>query len=484
MKRLLLTAILVLLAFGQASFAEENISDLRITYLPVIAKAGTALDFSFKAGNRVGPACTGNISYWIEVEGNEISKASDTVFLEPGAVESGSASILLPSSLGGIYEFIIEMECNNTTVLANKTIEVKKELPALPLASGLQITVNEEGKQVEFVYSIKSNTQEPVPIKINEQILKEGEAIWSNSQNLAASGETQIKRLGPVLPAGNYRLTMEIREAGINIGQDNEAVEITREFKVEATPFELSLLSSIGILLGLSIATTATAVAFGYSRKNKKRHSNLAKRKPARAANRRQSLPAEKSVCVVETEARGMLNEKALESLLDEAGYSEKKMAKAFTVATSIPITQIVKSCIFSGKGKKKNFETTVAMTLVNNTDMDWENMEVVCRTPTFFGEKINEVFSDTKMEASETNSILKFELKRISAKQSASIVYSVPKLISQEEANKVSLPAVTAYKEGKRLPAKKIKIKRNKAKLKAVKKTVSRKRKRRKAKH
>ena len=192
---------------------------------------------------------------------------------------------------------------------------------------------------------------------------------------------------------------------------------------------------------------------------------------PAEALEVEEPALQKKSVCLVESEASGVLDIGALEILLDEIGYSEGEKPKAIDFASTIPVIQIVKSCLFTEEGGKMSFETAVVDTVVNNSNRDWLDVAVIAMVPDFLG-KISGVTADTSVEVKEEKSILRFTLGKIGAKQSASIAYTAPKLISQEEVGKVSLPAVIGLKEGRRLKLKKIMVKRKNAEMAMSRKT------------
>jgi len=459
----ILTMLVLLLVAAQPALALENITELRIENIPVIAKAGNSLDFSFSAGNRIGDACTGRLNYWVESSGKKISEGSDSLFLGQGAIEQKQASLLLPSNLSGVCEFHLEMKCNDSVVVANKTIEVKNIIPTMPELGTLEIFGNEEAQQVEFSYALKTNHEEQVPIHVEEKILKDNNVLWTNSQNIALGGNTVLQRFGPVLPPGNYSLT-------ISASHGTETARMTREFRVAPIaipPMPISLIASI---IALAIVLVAALILTGHYLWSAKKDS-VHKKILATGATAEQSqtfeeaglLPNADSVCLVETEASGVLSHDALNGLFDKAGIEEEEKGPAFETATRSPVIQTIKSCVFTDHDGKMTFETIVANTVVNNSQRNWEHVKAIASIPSFFVKDISSISSDTEMQAEQEDSLLRIDLEKIGAKQSASIVYRTTKLISREEASQVSLLAVIGYKKGRKLKIKKVKIKQKK---------------------
>ncbi|MBN2067735.1 MAG: hypothetical protein JW744_04670, partial [Candidatus Diapherotrites archaeon] len=175
-------------------------------------------------------------------------------------------------------------------------------------------------------------------------------------------------------------------------------------------------------------------------------------------------------LCVVESEASGVLDSSALNQLLDDAGFHEEEKAKAFEVAESVPLAQAVKSCVFTGLRKKMSFETLVKVTVSNSSSRDWADVIVVARIPDFLSGNIEDISSDVEMKVSELGPAIKFTLSKVGVMQSASIVYKVPKLISQEEADNVALPAIVSYRELRTGVIPSIKAKREKPEKQAEK--------------
>ena len=140
----------------------------------------------------------------------------------------------MPSSLDGIYDFFVEMQCNDANVLANKTIEVRRFVPILPFAENLEIDAGGGGKQLEFSYQLQTNSGEPVPIHVQERIVQNEEIIWQNSQNVSVAQGTEIKRLGPILPLGNYKLI-------VDAASGQEKATVARDFEVKAATAAASM---------------------------------------------------------------------------------------------------------------------------------------------------------------------------------------------------------------------------------------------------
>jgi len=464
--KVLLFAVLagfLLLTIVPGAFAAENVAELKIESITSPIVSGETLEFSYIVGNRIGPPCSAKIEYWFESRGKRVIQGNDSIYLETGEKKAESASLIMLPGLEGVRKFFLEMECNDANILASRMINISTGIPKLPLFNALDVLEKEDGQQLVFSYVLESPQDSPAPVMVEERVIMDGNVLWANSQKIAVAGSTEIKRLGLKLLPGSYKLVAQASNG-------SETAMIEREFSVVAVPPAVPI-AAIGALALLMFAVIFVAIKFLM---------------PART-RRDQVFPAElpaeegpaalaKTVCAVETEASGMLDHSSLDKLLDEADLPEAERARAFEIATAVPTVQAVKSCIFTDEDGKMSFETAVTNTLINNSNRDWRQVLVIARIPSFLEGNYN-VSADTKMDAREENSLLWFTLGRVGAKQSATIVYTVPKLISREEATQVSFPAVVGFKEAKRLKLKKVRLKKKarKKSRRKVKKTVRR---------
>ncbi len=435
----LLFVTLILLA-NQSVAAEENITEVKIDDIPVIANAGTKLDFYISVGNRIGPPCTAQIDYWLEDNVEKVSNGSDSLFLESGAVEQIQASLLLPSNLSGIYNFFLEMKCNDSIALANKTIEIRQIIPTMPELGILEISDNEENQQLQFSYQLKSNQDNAVSIHVDEKILKDNNVVWENTQNIALAGSTVLKRFGPVLPPGNYSLI-------ISASHGSETARMVREFTVGIVPplfafTEITIVALLALFFVVLFASLWFVVRRLYRTGNTTFSTSWSKGRATKINN---------VLCPVESESSGVLEDFELSQLLENAEIKGAKREKAIEFAGRTPVVQIVRGCILTGKRKKIVCETTVAMTVPNNTNRNWKNVVVLAGIPEFLG-KPGEIKADCEILCLEDSPVIKFVLPKIGALQSASISYKAPTMVSQAEANSIPLPAIIKYREGKPL--------------------------------
>jgi len=442
----LLITMFVLLAF-QPVMAEENITEVKIENVPVIATAGTSLDFSILVGNRIGPPCTAQLDYWLADNGKKVSTGSDSLFLGSGASEEIDASLLLPSNISGIYDFGLEMNCNDNTVLANKTIEVKNIIPTMPDLGDLEISGNEEGQQFEFSYKLKTNHKEQIPIHVEEQILKDNNVVWSDSQNIAVVGSVAIERFGPILPPGNYSLSIKAIHG-------TETARIVREFTVSSVVPAFAFTEMvIASLLALFFIGLFASMWFVAARLYRSGHTIL----PTIVGNGN-AEQVKNVLCPVEAESSGVLEDFELSQLLDNAKIKGNEREKTIEFVGRTPVVQITRGCIITGKHKKISCETTVTMTVSNNTNRNWKNVVVLAGIPEFLG-KPDEIKADCEILGLEGSPVVKFILPKVGAMQSASISYNVEIMVSQAEANSIPLPAVIKYDEGKPLIIAQVKI-------------------------
>ena len=433
------------LAFSARPCFAENVAELRIESITTPIQAGGLLEFSFIAGNRSGPDCAAEIGYWFGEDG-EI-QGNDTFYLEEHGTISDSASLLLPDSDSGIKQFFLQMKCNDAVIVASRKIEIRADIPVLPLFSSLAISESGEGKQLEFSYLLQSNSKEAVPIHVQERIVQNDQIIWQNNQNIPIAEGTEIKRLGPILPLGNYRLIVDATSGP-------EKATVTREFEVKAAgaaapiefPFTQAIaIGAVALLLFASLFTAARFFAKAPILQKPFAPSALISVKQGAVAG-------EERIKLFESDSIGIADELEVDRLLDAVGQKGEERQRSIDFAASAQVMKAVKSFIVIGASKEARFETSVSVSLANYTNRNWENVVVLARLPKFLGEEILEISEDTKLNAEKIGPVIKFTLEKVGAMQSASFAYKVGKLISQAEANSIPLPAVVSYEEGESL--------------------------------
>jgi hypothetical protein len=461
-KKTILILLITATLLPTNAFAQENVTELKIESITTPVRAGENLEFSFLTGNRIGPPCSAEIRYWIESGGNQAIQGNDTIYLGTGEVETEDVVLLISPGFGGVREFFLQMKCNEATILASRTVNFLPAIPKLPAIENLKVSENEEGKQIEFAYELESGLGETVAIIAEESIIKDSEVVWSNIESKAITGKKEIERLGPALPTGDYKVTVKLKHAVFEANADeahyySETVEMTRDFSVKGVPLEISLLSSLGIMLGLSVATAGTALGFIRLRKNKKMYGSFLRHGLAKPA----AATAKNRLCPVEAESNGVLEEYQLAIMLHEAGFKGKKLDKAIRIAEKIPITQLVKGCVLTDKTNGMSCETTIEINLSNNTNRNWKKLKILATVPEFLAEDPSEVNCDSEMQLVEGTRNIILSLEKVAAMQSATISYKTPILVSQAEANSVQLPAVVSYKQGKPLTIAQVKVER-----------------------
>lgn len=432
------------LAFSARPCFAENVAELRIESITTPIQAGGLLEFSFIAGNRSGPGCAAEIGYWFGEDG-EI-QGNDTFYLEEHGTMTNSASLLLPDSDSGVKQFFLQMKCNDAVIVASRKIEIRADIPVLPLFSSLFISESGEGKQLEFVYMLQSNSKEAVPIHVQERIMQNDKIIWQNSQNIPIAQGTEIKRLGPILPLGNYKLIIDAT-SGL------EKATVTREFEVKAAtaapaefPFMQALaIAAVALLLFASLFTATRFFAKAPILQKPFAPFPLTSVKQGTVAN-------EERLKLFESDSIGVADELEVNRLLDVIGQKGEERQHSIDFAVRTQVMKVAKSFIVIGASKEARFETSVSVSLANYTNRNWKKVVVLARLPKFLGEEILEISEDTKLNAEKIGPVIKFTLEKVGAMQSVSFAYKVGKLISQAEANSIPLPAVISYEEGEPL--------------------------------
>jgi len=457
-------AFLILIALFLLSFSSvatgQNITELKIEDITTKVEAGSLVQFSFSVGNRVGPACVAEIDYWIGTEEERIIEGRNSVFLGEGETKSETASLLVPDDVKGVKSFYMQMKCNDAVVFASKPMKITMAIPTILEFGSLDILDMPENRGEQplgFSYVIESNRGDETPIYVEETILKDNNVVWSTAQESFIAGERAFEKKGPLLLPGKYTLV-------VNATYSGKTASITREFRVLSpiAPFPLfSLLTFVAVALAFAVLLFVFVRFFLFGQKSFRSigpsvSSSLQPSSPTPAMQSRQGM------CVVESEANGVLDSASLNQLLDDAGFSEEQKQGSFSVASSVPVAQTVKSCVFTSAKQKMSFMTIVKITVSNNTAMEWRNVVVIARIPAFLSGDIEQFSSDAEMGVDESGSTVRFTLKKVGILHSASIVYVSPKLISQEEADAIPLPAVVSFKESRRAVVPPLTVKRN----------------------
>ncbi|MBN2067047.1 MAG: hypothetical protein JW744_01110, partial [Candidatus Diapherotrites archaeon] len=306
MKRLAFLALLLLISLASPAFAEENVTELRIDDIATKVDSGSLLEFSFSVGNRVGPACAAQIEYWIGAEAEKIVSGRESIFLNESETKASTASLLVPDEVSGLHSFFIEMQCNDSTVVASKPMKATVPMPTILEFSSLDVSESLEQQLVGFSYIIESNTSPDKPISIQEKILQDNNVLWESSGEAVLAGVRSFERKGPMLPPGNYTLVVEAAYGG-------KTAVITRQFAVRSTFNIFSLLMLPALILAFAVAFVLAARFFFFG-------SAVQKAKPVAPAAGEPEFHTKQGLCVVESEASGVLDSSALNQLLDDAG--------------------------------------------------------------------------------------------------------------------------------------------------------------------
>ena len=454
---LLLCAALLL----PPAFAADNITELKINSITTPVQAGAMFDFSFSAGNRSGPACAAQVEYWFDKDGEKLLHGEDTLSLGVGEATTQKISMVMPSTLQGVRNFFLQLKCNNATVVASRVIEISPSVPVTPELTALDILSSGDWKEIEFTYTIKSSQPMTVPISVEETIERENELVWKETPNVTVTGQNSFKRYGPMLTPGSYKLVVEAKHG-------SETATITRRFNIGA-PFNiLPLLAIMVPVLLLFIAGVKFRGYFGAVRKRYAEGGIFRGGVPIGAPAAAEAVLAEKAeekallknrVAVVESENTGAPPVEFLTAMLNQAGITAKEKVIALELAGRILVKQTVKSFIVMEEKGKMKFETTVTIAVNNTGNRNWLEVVFLAKIPQFLGETIEEISADTEIQPIMSGPIVKFVLPKVGAMQSASVTYSVPKLISQAEANSVQLPAAISFKESEPLIVTQIKM-------------------------
>ena len=441
-----------------AAAGQENILALRIDEIKSTATAGAPFDFSFSPGNMLGPPCDARVEYWLGTKDSKMVEGQDVIFLATGETKSMGSFLLVPNETANGTSFYLQMQCNNATALASRPIKISEPIPTAPKIMTLDILKDSSENKFEFNYTLKAYSAVPQPVSIEETIITGDTVIWKSTQNTLLAGTESFTRLGPLLAPGAYKLSIAVNREG-------ETSKASRDFDIEQTGY-IAMFSGnfppalYATILLFSVGVASLFYRFFRSRRSKK--PGQGGKAPHTAApggsgaitgggaDSGNSLPepAKNYVCMAESLSSGFLGENELNSLLDDAGFSEEEKKAGAGFAGRVPVSQAVRSGVFIDKFGKPNCETIISVTAGNDSGRDLCNVVFLARLPGFLSENVSSVLADGDLQASKEGSVLKFTIPRMPAGEAVSVSYSIGKWITQEKAQLVPLPAAVNCEE------------------------------------
>jgi len=212
--------------------------DVKIVRADTPIKGGQVFDFTYLVKNPLGKAVDAEMEYWLEKDGEKLVEGREVVFVGAGEEIQFESNLNLLEDMLGKYSFVVQLNFEGTRVFATKDIEVKTSVPLT-----LDLHISRLPPEIESgPYSIKillgTNFDERVNVRLNQVIMRDNEIIWKNDEFISIYATKTIVQQLPVLPPGEYVLTM-------SVSSGEALITIARNISVKTKVFEGPELSDI-----------------------------------------------------------------------------------------------------------------------------------------------------------------------------------------------------------------------------------------------
>lgn len=277
----------------------QPLFDLVITRADSPVKPGDKLDFSYFVWNKVGDSGDYTISYSIE----GITSGKEVIYISSNEQKYLKASLNIPTNANeGFYVLKVNVDKEDYSVSAVQNIEILKNAPIIIDLYVSKIEIIDK-KTAVFTFDASSNTDDDIPVSIEEKISKDDRVIWQKTSSIQIAKTESLQESVSDLSAGTYQL--EIKAA-----YENNEAKIVRTFVVEGSEssgplgsFTLAI-ENIIPLLPIIALVIVVAVLLVFAKKFSGRITKMARREKSWTSQKKQ-----------ETAKEGVRNtEKALQS--------------------------------------------------------------------------------------------------------------------------------------------------------------------------
>jgi len=154
---------------------------------------------------------------------------------------------------------------------------------------------------------------------------------------------------------------------------------------------------------------------------------------------------------IVETTTTAPATQEEVAGILSEAGYTAPQIEKMQGIAEKTDVSQsiIVEKTTdpkITDPSRKFSYKTTITITVNNDSTKDWKNVSVVVEIPKTVAENASEITSETEMKVLKADPLIEFVVPQIKAGETAKIVYTLAKDITEAVAETIKAPFATGY--------------------------------------
>jgi len=207
----------------------QRLFDIKIVRADSPIEPGEFLDFTYKIKSISNISGDVKISYWLEDKnGIKVSEGSEIIFIGAKDEKLIESNLFIPSGILGIHTLFTELDIQNLTTIASKTIEVAKEVPLildmqlseLPEIYSLQI--------FEFSVNLAFNKDEIIPLVLEEKITRDNTIVWQAKGEIVVNRSMTIEEKVSDLKSGSYILE-------VKANYDNKTSSLLKSFNVKSS---------------------------------------------------------------------------------------------------------------------------------------------------------------------------------------------------------------------------------------------------------
>ncbi len=197
----------------------QPLFDLVIVHADSPIVPGEKLDITYFVWNKIGDSGDYTISY--EIVG--LSSGSEVVYLSSNEQKTLKTLLNVPTSAqDGLYILKMTLTKGEYIVSATQNIEILRNAPVLIDLYLSKLEILDDGTVV-LAFDVYSNSDNDIPVRLEEKISKSGTVVWEKTGNVQVSRSESIQESVKDLGDGMYQLELKAQESSI-----------VRTFKIEA----------------------------------------------------------------------------------------------------------------------------------------------------------------------------------------------------------------------------------------------------------
>ncbi len=211
---------------------EEGEFEIIIVRIDYPVEVGEKFDFTYILINNTSSAGNAYVEYWLEKDGKKIVSGSETIYLQAGEQKEINENLLLTGEMDGDYQFKLMMTREGQDpITLERPSRIMLGAPTVIELGFVSLEASYETEPLAFSITVSSNSDEILPVLIEEKIYKEGKIVWVKEQTVPIEVFQRFFEEIYGLEAGEYVL-----EITATYGDIEERVEKTFEIKPGSEP--------------------------------------------------------------------------------------------------------------------------------------------------------------------------------------------------------------------------------------------------------